>query len=90
MHYNRYLEDAFHGRHVAAKFLADYFYRMATDRVVNRDQFPIVDIIVSANTLANNVCIDFAHEVSQKRSAGVIEQVATVLGSIGNHHVHLV
>jgi hypothetical protein len=61
---DRYLDNAFHGRHVTAKFLADYFYWVAADCVIDRDQFPIVDIIVSTNTLADNVCIDLAHEVS--------------------------
>mmetsp|Transcript_121195 Transcript_121195/g.376768 ORF Transcript_121195/g.376768 Transcript_121195/m.376768 type:complete len:486 (+) Transcript_121195:225-1682(+) len=80
-----------HGRHVAAELTAHDLNRMRADGIIDGHQSLVVNTVAGLVELgANDVRVDFGHEVLQEWDAGLRVEVTAILRSVRDDLVHLV
>mmetsp|Transcript_57206 Transcript_57206/g.148651 ORF Transcript_57206/g.148651 Transcript_57206/m.148651 type:complete len:234 (+) Transcript_57206:83-784(+) len=84
--------DSLHCRHVATQLTAYDLNWVPVDFLVDLRQPHIVDTIRSILVVlrANNVCVHLCEEILQQRHTSMAVQIATILGRVRYHLVHLV
>ena len=81
--------NTFHIRHIAAQFLTYLLNRMAANRFIYITQLRVI-YRTFRNSFTQVARLQLCHKRFQQWHTSVREQIVTVLGSIGDNHVHFV